>query len=462
MVVKGAPDLLLDRCRDERKAGRVAALTAERRQWWVAAIDGLAGQAFRTLAMAYRPLTSSDSGNDFDETAEDDLVLLGVVGIIDPPRGEVVRAIELAHRAGIRVAMITGDHPSTAAQIAIELGVAEPGEQVVTGPELSASSDAELAELVANTSVYARVAPEHKLRIVQALISNGEVVAMTGDGVNDAPALKGASIGIAMGLTGTDVSKEAADMILTDDNFATIVAAVNEGRAIFHNIRSFLRYLLSSNVGEVLTVFLGVVGAGWIGLSDSAGDGLAAPLLAAQILWINLITDAAPALALGVDPPLPGLMERHPRRPGERVIDRRMQTGIGLIGLTMALATLFMLDLKLPGGLIEGGEDLTTARTGAFTVLVLAQLFNTFNARSDTESIRGRLLINRWLLAALCLSLALQVAVVYIPFLHESFGTSPLTAFDWVLAVVLASSVVWVSEIRKFFLRRRTAVADLD
>jgi calcium-translocating P-type ATPase len=462
MAAKGAPDILLDRCAAERRAGKVVQLTAERRRWWLARVESMAADALRTLAVAYRPFGAGELGPELDEGAEHDLVLLGVVGIIDPPRDEVGSSIDVAHRAGIRVVMITGDHPATASEIAAELGITEPGARAMSGPELSAISDSELDKLTPEISVYARVSPEHKLRIVRSLASSGEVVAMTGDGVNDAPALKAADIGIAMGITGTDVSKEASDMILTDDNFATIVAAVSEGRAIFHNIRSFLRYLLSSNIGEVLTVFLGTVAAGAIGLTASAGNGIAAPLLATQILWINLVTDSGPALALGIDPPSKGLMDRRPRRPGERIIDGRMQVGIGVVGLAMAVSTLAMLDLQLPGGLFGGDHDLTTARTAAFTTLVLAQLFNTFNARSDTETIWGRVFINRWLLAAIAVSVGLQVAVVYLPFLNEAFGTAPLPLADWVLAAALASSVIWVTELRKAILRRTTPARELD
>ena len=464
LLVKGAPDGLLERCQFERRANEPQPLGNERRRWWLGAVDELAGDSLRTLAIAYRPLEPNEAIDDpdsSDDAIEDNLVLLGVVGMIDPPRQEAKEAITSAHRAGIRVAMITGDHPGTAAQIATELGIAEPDQRVVTGADIEAASDLELIDLVARTSVYGRVAPEHKLRIVNALNAGGEVVAMTGDGVNDAPALKAANIGVAMGITGSDVSKEAADMILTDDDFATIVVAVNEGRAIFHNIRSFLRYLLSSNIGEVLTVFLGVVGASIIGLEAEGGD-LATPLLAVQILWINLMTDAGPALALGLDPPLPDLMERRPRKRSDPVIDNRMWGGIAVVGLTMALATLAMLDLALPGGLYEGQGDLATARTGAFTVLVLAQLFNTFNARSDTESVWGRIFINPWLHAAIAVSLLLQLAVVYLPFLNEAFGTVPLSLGDWLVATGLAAMVLPVAEIRKLVLRRRTPQAELD
>ena len=307
-------------------------------------------------------------------------------------------------------------------------------------------------------AVYARVAPEHKLRIVRALQEDGHVVAMTGDGVNDAPALKAADIGVAMGINGTDVTREAADMILTDDNFATIVAAVREGRGIFANIRTFLRFLLSSNVGEVLTMLLGVVLAGAIGLDDT-GEAVATPLLATQILWINLLTDSAPALALGVDPPPDDVMRRPPRGSNDRVIDRDMWIGIVWVGLVMAVATLVALDLRLPGGVVGDGGDVKTARTMAFTTLVLAQLFNCFNARSDRRSAFAGLFTNRWLWAAIALSLALQVAVVHLPVLNDAFGTTPLSTADWLICVGLASAVLWATEAKKLVGRRPRAQA---
>ena len=343
--------------------------------------------------------------------------------------------------------MITGDHPRTAAVIAQELGIAEDG-RAITGAELEKLSEEARARTVADVSVYARVSPEHKLRLVDALRRTGAVVAMTGDGVNDAPALKKADIGIAMGITGTDVSKEAADMVLADDNFATIVAAVEEGRAIFANIRKFLRYLLSSNIGEVLTMFFGVLLAKYIGLHAESGA-VVLPLLATQILWINLVTDGPPALALGVDPADDGLMEQPPRPVGEGVLTPRMWRGIAFVGVIMAAGTLFVLDASLPGGFVNGSGDLRYAQTMAFTTLMLFQIFNVVNARSDEESAFVHLFTNRWLWAAVGLSIGLQVAVVYPPVLQRAFGTVGLSGEDWLYCVVVASSVLWLREISK-------------
>ena len=456
MVTKGAPDVLLARCTHEQVGFDVVPLSDERRRAVLAVVDGLAGDALRTLGVAYRRLDDSPSPVAH-ESLEQQLIFAGVVGIIDPPRDEARRAIAEAHGAGVRVVMITGDHPRTAARIAAELGIVGAGAagDAVTGVELDRLSEDHEAfrEMVRSSSVYARVAPEHKLRIVDALRADGNIVAMTGDGVNDAPALKRADIGVAMGRTGTDVTKEAANMILADDNFATIVAAVREGRAIFANIRKFLRYLLSSNAGEVLTMLLGVVFAGFLGL-DQTGESVAVPLLATQILWINLLTDTAPALAMGVDPPPDDVMSRPPRRLTDRVIDAEMQVGVVFVGLVMAVAALLAIDIDLPGGMIEGHGTLAEARTLAFTTLVLAQLFNCFNARSDRVSAFHHLFTNGLLWAAIALSLLLQFAVIYVPFLHDAFDTSALGLDDWLLCVGLASSVLWADELRKLVSRR--------
>ena len=456
VVTKGAPDVLLGRCTRERVGEAEEALSEARRAEILAVVDRLAEAALRTLAVAYRPLKATEPPAA-EESLEQELVFAGVVGIIDPPRPEAAAAIAEAHAAGLRVIMITGDHPRTAARIATDLGIAapakgQPAAAALTGLELDALDDQGFAERVRAVSVYARVAPEHKLRIVDALQADGNIVAMTGDGVNDAPALKSADIGVAMGVAGTDVTKEAAKMILADDNFATIVAAVREGRAIFANIRKFLRYLLSSNIGEVLTMFLGVVGASVIGL-DVAGGAVVAPLLATQILWINLLTDTGPALAMGVEPPPGDVMCHPPRKLTDRVIDRQMQLGVLLVGVVMGLVTLATIDLELPGGLVEGSANLVEARTAAFTVLVLAQLFNTFNSRSERVSAFRGLFTNRWLWAAIALSLLLQVLVVHIPLLNRAFGTTPLSAGDWVRCFAMASLVLWADELKKLLMR---------
>jgi potassium/sodium efflux P-type ATPase len=447
LITKGAPDVLLGRCSHARVGMASVPLTDQLRRQVLADVDAMSDAALRTLAVAYRPLAPGEDWQAGD-TLENNLIFVGSVGMIDPPRPEARAAIAEARRAGIRVIMITGDHPRTAARIAADLGIVAAGETALTGSDIDALDDAAFAAAVQNTSVYARVSPAHKLRIVDALQAAGHIVAMTGDGVNDAPALKSADIGVAMGITGTEVSKEAARMILADDNFATIVQAVREGRHIFDNIRKFLRYLLSSNMGEVLTVFLGVVGAGVIGLSHPEGV-VVLPLLATQILWLNLITDSWPALAMGMDPPTDDVMARKPRHLNERVIDAQMWTGVVEIGLVVALASLLTMDLYLPGGLIEGTQSLDSARTAGFTVLVFAHLFNCFNARSETTSAFHRLFVNRWLWGALALSGVLQVAVVHLPFLNLAFGTVPLTLTQWLVCAAMGSSVLWFSELRK-------------
>jgi magnesium-transporting ATPase (P-type) len=451
LIAKGAPDVLLERCTRARVGMDVVPLDDGLRQRILAGIHSLTDDALRTLAVAYRPLgDDEDAEPRHDAELERDLIFAGSVGMIDPAREEAAKAISEAHRAGIRILMITGDHPRTAARIAADLGIVAPGGAALTGSELDALDDEAFAAAVRTTSVFARVAPAHKLRIVDALQADGHVVAMTGDGVNDAPALKSADIGVAMGITGTEVAKEAARMILADDNFATIVEAVREGRVIFDNIRKFLRFLLSSNMGEVLTVFLGVVLAGVIGLGgQDPGGAVVLPLLATQILWVNLITDSGPALAMGVDPETDDVMARKPRAPDERVIDGRMWAGVLEVGLVMAAVTLSTLDLYLPGGLIEGSRELANARTAAFTTLVFAQLFNCFNARSASGSALRRMFVNPWLWGAVALSVVLQAAVVHVGFLNVAFGTAPLAPDQWLVCVALASVVLWADELRK-------------
>ena len=450
VFTKGAPDVLLTRCSRELVGEEPRPLTEARRLAIMRENDALASEALRTLGVAIRRFDAVEPSHD---AAERDLVFAGLIGMIDPPRAEAATAVGRAMSAGIRPIMITGDHPRTAAVIARELGVAR-DERVVSGVQLDDMSDKQLDEMSTEIAVYARVAPEHKLRIVRALQSRGAVVAMTGDGVNDAPALKAADIGVAMGVAGTDVAKQASDVVLADDNFATIVAAVEEGRAIFANIRKFLRYLLSSNIGEVLVMFFGVLLAVPLGLPPSPG-GVVLPLLATQILWVNLVTDGAPALALGVDPPDEGLMRKPPRPIGEGVITGRMWRGILLVGVVIAASTLFVLDADLPGGLMNGTHDLTHARTMAFTTLVGAQLFNALNARSDDQSAFVHLFANRWLWGAILLSLALHPLVVYVSFLQRAFGTTSLTFGDWLRCTAFGSVVLWVRELTKLISRAR-------
>ncbi|MBL0156184.1 MAG: cation-translocating P-type ATPase [Bryobacterales bacterium] len=454
LFTKGAPGILLERCTQELAGQAARPLTVERRAEILRNTETLAAEALRTLGVAFRSLAPGKAGESAPESAkelEHDLVFLGVIGMLDPPRPEARAAVERARAAGIRSVLITGDHPGTAVAIARELGMTS-DDRVVSGTQLDEMSDEDLAAATREVAVYARVSPNHKLRIVKALQRNGEVVAMTGDGVNDAPALKSADIGVAMGITGTDVSKEAADLVLTDDNFATIVAAVEEGRAVFDNIRKFLRYLLSSNAGEVLTVFLSVLFAAPLGLGEHGM--LVLPLLATQILWINLLTDGGPALALGVDTPAPDLMSRPPRPRDEGVINRRMRLDIGLVGFVMAVGTLLAFDAALPGGWIEGPGGIEYGRTMAFTTLMLFQVFNAFNARSEIHSAFRGLFQNYWLWSAVSISVALHALVIYIPFLQGAFGTVALSAADWARSVVVASSVLWVVEIVKYLIRR--------
>jgi Ca2+-transporting ATPase len=445
---KGAPEVLLPRCISELHGEDSRPLSGARRAQILETNELLAGRALRTLGVAFRITDDGSlSRENVGEHVERDLVFAGLLGIMDPPRTEAAGAVARAKSAGIRPVMITGDHPRTASIIGQELGLDTDG-RAVSGRELQGMNDETMDATVRSVAIYARVSPEDKLRIVRALQRTGGVVAMTGDGVNDAPALKAADIGIAMGAAGTDVARQAADIVLADDNFATIVAAVEEGRSIFSNIRKSLRYLLSSNIGEVMTMFFGILLAKRIGL-DSAGAAIVLPLTASQLLWINLLTDGAPAIALGVDSPDPGLMARPPRPAGEGIVTRRMWIGIFAIGAIMAIGSLYILDADLPGGFVAGGGTLRHAQTMTFTTLMLFQLFNVFNARSDEESSLPGLLENRWLLGAIALSILLQLVVVYVPFLQQAFSTEKLSGFDWLRCTAVASSVLWLWEIQK-------------
>lgn len=426
---KGAPEVILQACtrvatedgeRPLSPANRAAVLVEARR---------MAGAALRVLAVATR------RGADLCET-EHDMTFLGLIGMIDPPRPEARPAIEQCLMAGIKVVMITGDHPVTAEAVARELGILRHG-QVVTGPELEALTEEQFARQVDNIEVYARVSPAHKLRIVTALQQRGHIVAMTGDGVNDAPALKKAAIGIAMGITGTDVTKEAAVMTLTDDNFASIVAAVEEGRSIFNNIKKYLVYLLSSNLGE-------------IGLMAGATLlGLPLPLTAVMLLYVNLATDGLPALALAVDPPEPDLMGHPPRNPRTGIFTRPVITLMVVGGVWSALV-----NLGLFAWATQTGRSIEAAMTLTFAALVLIQFFKAYNFRSDRRSVLVRPLANRWLNLAIVWELALLVLVVHAPFFQEPFETVALGPLDWVIAGTLAFTVSPVLELAKWMERR--------
>lgn len=490
VFAKGAPDVLLGYCSRIAVNGAVRPMTKGDRQQILAAVERLSAEAYRTLGQAYRPLGTASladvpgvainaAGHVVDiaeqsDVLENDLIWVGMVGIIDPPRTEVRDSVAEAHRAGIRTVMITGDHPLTAARIASDLGIIETdgdgssvgsadlSSKVLTGVQLDELPDEQAFDKATREiSVYARVAPEHKLKIVESLQRQGNIVAMTGDGVNDAPAVKTADIGVAMGITGTEVTKQSAKMILADDNFSTIVEAVREGRGIFDNIRKFLRYLLSSNVGEVFTVFGGVMLAGFLGITQPGSQGVTVPLLATQLLWINLLTDAAPALAMGVDPSTDDVMARKPRKLTDRVIDGQMWGDIIFIGIIMAAVTLIGMDMHLAGGLFTDrsvdaiGHDaqMTEARTMGFTILVFAQMLNALCSRSHDQSVFVGLFANKWLWGAIALSTLLQLAVVYVPFLNTAFGTVPLSAGAWVECLGLAMVVLVASELRKCVLR---------
>jgi Ca2+-transporting ATPase len=356
--------------------------------------------------------------------------------------------------------MITGDHPATAEAIARELTIFEPGTLLVGGSELRAMSDVELDAVVEQVRVFARVDPEHKLRIIRALQRKGHIVAMTGDGINDAPALKAANIGVAMGITGTDVSKEAAHIVLTDDNFASIVKAIEEGRGIYDNIQKYLLYLLSTNSGELLTMFGGVMFAGVLGLT-AVETGLFLPLIAAQLLWINLVTDGPPALALGVDPKDRDAMERQPRRRGSGILLTEDWIRLGCVGVLMMIGTLAVLDAYYPGGLFtlfaQGATPNTAdeayARTMAFTTLMMFQLFDVFNCRSRRRSAFTGFFENKWLLVAIAFSLAAHLLVLYVPFLQIAFHAVPLSPADWLVATAVSSTLLIGMELAKIVLR---------
>ena len=431
--VKGAPDILLNDCTKIEQAGAIRNITERDIEDISSANDRLANDAMRVLGLAYRDMNGSLEDYRPD-VVEKDLTFVGLVAMIDPPREEVKKAIADCKTAAIRTVMITGDHKNTAVAIARQLGCFESDSLALTGEELDKLTDEQLYEKVEDAAVYARVSPEHKLRIVRAWKKHNEVVAMTGDGVNDAPAVKEADIGVAMGVTGTDVTKEVSDMIITDDNFTSIVAAVEEGRGIYDNIKKFIHYLLSCNAGEVLVMFISSL-VGW-----------PLPLLPIQILWVNLVTDGLPALALGVDTVAPNIMKRPPRPSGQSVVTRQMALLMlaqgGFIALCSLAAFAFVLFVE--------DESLSRARTAAFVVLACSQLFHSLNCRSQTESLfKIGILTNKKLLLAAAVSFLLQMMIVYAPFCQTVFKTESLYFVDWVMVVALSSLPLWAMEIIK-------------
>jgi Ca2+-transporting ATPase len=438
--VKGAPDVILDLCREIRLDGASAPLSAELKQQVLDQNRDLASHALRVLAVACRPLDAVPA-QPTPETLEKDLTFVGLLGMIDPARPEVIDAVSVANGAGLKTVMVTGDHKETAEAIAREIGILTPGGKVLTGPEIERMSDTELAANADKLQVCCRVSPQHKTRIVDAMKANGHVAAMTGDGVNDAPALKRANIGVAMGITGTDVSKQTADMVLTDDNFASIVAAIEQGRIIYSNIRKFVYFLLACNVGEILIIFGAML------------FGMPIPLRPVHLLWLNLVSDGAPALALGMEKGDKDIMKQAPRPPKEPVINRDMALGIGVIALVDALAilTVFTLALQRYPGSLEA------AQTIAFVTLCVSELVRAFTARSEYNSIFAiGVFSNRWMVWAVSASLLLVLLVVYVPFLQPFFDTVALTGDDWLMMLPFFFASAIAMELYKLYLRRRS------
>jgi Ca2+-transporting ATPase len=436
-VVKGAPDVILDLSTHVLEEEQVVPLGKEQRERILQWNSQMAGQALRVLGTAYLPLEAVPNEAK-SEVLERDLVFLGLAGMIDPARPEVAAAIEVARSAGIRTVMITGDYPDTARAIAQEIDLMRVDGQLVTGAELQQMSDADLQERIDHIDIFARVSPQHKVRIVEALKARDEVVAMTGDGVNDAPALKRANIGVAMGITGTDVTKETADMVLTDDNYVSIVSAVAQGRVIYSNIRKFVYYLLSCNLAEIMIIFIA-----------SLLNWRPTPLTAIQLLWLNLLTDGAPALALGLEKGDPDIMERAPRPPKEPIINHEMRLGMTVQTVFITLVVLLAFQI----GLAWGGDVL--AQTMAFVTLSVSELLRAYTSRSERQSLFSiGVFSNRYMQYAVSASLALLLLVVYVPLLQPIFNTTALGVREWAVMLPLVFVPAGAAEITKWFLRR--------
>jgi Ca2+-transporting ATPase len=437
--VKGGPDVVLDLCSHIQQAGQAVALSEARRLEVLQQNRDMASNALRVLGVAYRPLTEVPE-SPRPEELEQNLVFVGLLGMIDPPRPEVAEAVKVAKGAGLKSIMVTGDYKETAEAVARDIGLLAKGDLVLTGPEIEKLSDPELAARAETLAVCCRVSPQHKTRIVDALKARDHVVAMTGDGVNDAPALKRANIGVAMGITGTDVTKQTADMVLTDDNYASIVAAIEQGRIIYSNIRKFVYFLLACNAGEILIVFGAMLA------------GMPIPLRPVQLLWLNLVSDGAPALALGMERGDRDIMKRPPRPAREPVINRDMAIGIAVIAIVDAVAILTAFAL----GLQRYPDRLEAAQTIAFVTLCTSELIRAFTARSEYYSVLSvGLFSNRWMLMAVAASFALVLMVVYVPFLQPFFDTVPLALDDWLLMLPFFFASAIAMEATKVYFRFR-------
>jgi len=436
--MKGGTAVVLDKCSYIELNGKVKKLDEKQKEAIKVISRDMSADALRVLAFAYKKIgakAEERNSSDYAKIKEDEFIFLGLQGMIDPPRPEVKEAVAKCKKAGIRIIVLTGDHGLTAKAIAKQVGIANDDTRVIKGVELDKMNEEELSIALSHEVIFARVSAEHKMRVVSNLMKQGEIVAVTGDGVNDAPALKKADIGVAMGITGTDVSKEASEMVLTDDSFATIVNAVEEGRSVYSNITKFIRYMFSTNLGEILAIFLAmlVVPQHFI-------------VSAVQILWVNLGTDVLPALALGVEPAEDGVMDKPPRNTKERIINSSRLFSWLITGIIIGGGTLLMFLLNM--------NDPVKARTMAFSVLVFFQLANVFNCRHELKSLFMMKKSNRLIIFAVAVSLILQVSVVQIPFLQEVFKTTGLSLAEWVGVVLLSLTVIVYDEARKIFARR--------
>ncbi len=437
VYIKGAPEIILEMCSEILEDGKTKLLTRQKKEEILEASTQMASEALRVLAMAYEPIET----NELEKVKIDiqrrhpKLVFVGLAGMIDPPRPEAKAAVQLCKKAGIKVIMATGDHKLTAEAIAKEIGIIETNSKVLTGADLDGLSDDELDAVINETSVFARLSPTHKYQIVESLRRKGHIVAMTGDGVNDAPSLKAAEIGVAMGITGTDVTKETADMVLTDDNFASIVNAVEEGRVVFENIRKVVKFLISTNTGEIITILAALI----------LLPGVPLIFTPVQILWVNLVTDGLLDKFLAMEPKEKGVMNQPPRKPKERIINRDIMLNIIYVGVFMAVGTLWLFINEWNRG------DIQRAQTFAFATIAMFQVFNALNCRSSTISVfKLGLTTNKYLLAGLASSVSLLVLSVLLPPLQGALGTTALSAWDWLIILIVSSSVLVADEMRKF------------